>query len=58
MCSKMRHTLLSWVRAAGAADSVSIPNFIRNKIAQLLVFIIQAYPLGMLISIVVGVKMI
>lgn len=37
----MRHTLLSWIRGAGAADPTNIPPFIRNKIAQLVVFVVQ-----------------
>ena len=39
---QMRQTLLSWVRGAGAADPTNIPPFVRNKIAQLVVFVIQA----------------
>lgn len=41
-CPQMRHTLLSWVQGVGAADPTNIPPFIRNKIAQLVVFVIQA----------------
>ena len=37
----MRRTLLSWVQGVGAADPTNIPPFIRNKIAQLVVFVIQ-----------------
>jgi len=37
----VRRTLLGWVRGAGAADAATAPPFIRNKIAQLVVFVIQ-----------------
>jgi len=39
----VRQTLLSWVRGAGAADAATAPPFIRNKIAQLVVFVIQVW---------------
>ena len=38
---QVRQTLLAWLRGAGAANTASVPPFIRNKIAQLVVFIIQ-----------------
>ena len=37
----VRRTLLAWVRGAGAADATTVPPFIRNKLAQLVVFVIQ-----------------
>ena len=41
---QVRQTLLAWVRGAGAADPTNVPPFIRNKIAQLVVFVIQVSP--------------
>ena len=41
-CLLVRQTLLAWVRGAGAADAATVPPFIRNKLAQLVVFVIQA----------------